>query len=273
MADSKKYNGSTWEHSLRKLTTATDTITTLPVDVYADGNNATAGLRGNTVQSGTPTPDNPIMPQGCGNLETVGAKAGQYKIPISSANTTTLVYLGEVQTTRKVKKLVLTGEENWIYRQGVPSSVFFLEMIDLNVVDNHGLCTHYLNQDSGGFDVLQDKHVLIKLSSTGTKWFLAVRDTDFGLPSFKAYLAQQYAAGTPVTVYYVLETPETGIVNEPLMKIGDYADTVSGITVPTITGKDTFDVETTLKPSEVSLSYTGWHDASVEEWDGSQWNE
>ena len=55
-----------WVHSLRELTTATDTFTTLPVDVYADGNNATVGLKGNTVQSGTPTPENPIMPEGTG---------------------------------------------------------------------------------------------------------------------------------------------------------------------------------------------------------------
>lgn len=55
------------------------------------------------------------------------------------------------------------------------------------------------------------------------------------------------------------------------MKIGNYADTVSGITIPTITGKDSFDVLTTLKPSEVELTYTGWHDAGVKEWDGSEW--
>lgn len=61
-------------------------------------------IEGNTVQSGTPAPDNPIMPQGCGDLETVGTKAGQYKIPISSASTTTPVYLGEVETTRKVRR-------------------------------------------------------------------------------------------------------------------------------------------------------------------------
>ena len=60
-------------------------------------------------------------------------------------------------------------------------------------------------------------------------------------------------------------------LNEPIRKIGDYADTVSGITIPTITGKDTFDVETTLKPSEVELTYTGWHDANVKESDGSDW--
>jgi hypothetical protein len=90
---------------------------------------------------------------------------------------------------------------------------------------------------------------------------------------FKAWIAQQYTNGTPVTVWYVLATATTGTVNEPLMKIGNYADTVSSITVPMITGRDTFDVDTTLKPSEASLNYTGWHDATVQEWDGSQWNE
>jgi hypothetical protein len=91
--------------------------------------------------------------------------------------------------------------------------------------------------------------------------------------AFKTFLQQQYAAGTPVTVWYVLASETTGIVNEQLMKIGDYVDTVSSITVPMITGRDTFDVDTTLKPSEASLNYTGWHDATVQEWDGSQWNE
>ncbi len=70
MADSKKYNGSTWEHSLRKLTTATDTLTTLPVDVYADGNNATVGLKGNTVQSGTGTTTIPSKSVVVQSLET-----------------------------------------------------------------------------------------------------------------------------------------------------------------------------------------------------------
>lgn len=34
---------------------------------------------------------------------------GQYKIPILSNSTTTPIYLGEVQSTRRIKKLVLTG--------------------------------------------------------------------------------------------------------------------------------------------------------------------
>lgn len=269
MADSKKYNGSSWVHSLRKLTTATDTITTLPAVIHPTGTTATVGLKGNTLQSSIPSPTSPIMPQGCGDLETSGAKAGQYKIPISSANTTTPVYLGAVETTRKIKKLVLTGEEDWKpWSSGQPDIERYYYKWGKTTPYDYGLiCTHlpFIKED-GNYE-----H--IRLGGSNREDFIIFISRTIApiVTDFKSYLAQQYAAGTPVCVWYVLATEETGIVNEPLRKIGDYADTVSGISIPTITGKDTFDVETTLKPSEVSLSYTGWHDATVEEWDGSDW--
>jgi len=73
----------------------------------------------------------------------------------------------------------------------------------------------------------------------------------------KAYLASEYAAGTPVTVWYVLETPTEGIVNEPLYKIGDYADELTTTTpIPTAKGSNTLTVDTTVQPSEVSITYT-----------------
>ena len=362
MADSKKYDGSQWLHSLRKLTTATDTLTTLPADLYADGNNATVGLVGNMSQSGTPTPQNPIQPQETGerteNLFDIGSVTHQsvssdgtisyssgmdlsglikvngnytvswttgrngaymrvstyddnmtfiervttvngytnsqysnshsgyirinyengfeltnimfnlgstalpyqpygYKIPISSASTTTPVYLGEVQTTRKIKQLVLTGEESaW---SGTDTQYWQLLLSDTAVYNGGLFCTHFSD---------------VRFQSTGERIRFYVDKTVYDTVTvWKTYLAQQYANGTPVCVWYVLATETTGIVNEPLRKIGDYADTVSGITIPTITGADSFDVLTTLKPSEVELTYTGWHDANVQEWDGSQWNE
>lgn len=266
MADSKKYNGSTWEHSLRKLGTSTDTITALPADIYADGNNATVGISGSTVQNGTPTPDNPIMPQGCGDLETTGEHTGQYKIPISSASTTTPVYLGEVQTTRKIKKIVFVGseDENWSAQGAGAGATRFgytlSNSIQADTAHLTSICTHLpLGVEGGTWNTdniftISSNYLWIQLDSSITT-----------VASLKSWLAQQYANGTPFTVYYTLATLETGIVNEPLMKIGNYADTVSGITIPTITGKDTFDVLTTLKPSEVELTYTGWHDASVKE--------
>ena len=384
-----------WVHSLRKLGTSTDAITTLPADLYADGQSATVGLQGNMEQTGTPTPQNPIQPQECGDMtgnlfdvsdftyttgsgsqnwslwsgtlpsgtytvsivqestltssmrntlvvsingtstyespttnyhndagihlltftveegDTVninywmhtlsdnctfknamlntGSTALPYKpygieIPISSANTTTPVYLGEVQSTRRIKQLVLDGTENIsinaksddyeIVQVVVPISDSGTTTAS-NVISSHFVTKGSASQTSTGEGVA--------MRTTGAAIMIGISFSTTGISTsdsfaqaktkVASYLSTQYANGTPVCVWYVLTEPTTGIVNEPIRKIGDYADTVSGITIPTITGKDSFDVLTTLKPSEVSLAYTGWHDASVKEWDGSEWQD
>lgn len=59
--------------------------------------------------------------------------------------------------------------------------------------------------------------------------------------------------------WYVLATEEIGIVNEPLMKIGDYADTLSmeqaGVQIPTLNGTTVIDVDTAVKPTEMYIKY------------------
>ena len=211
-------------------------------------------IKGNTVQSSTPTPDNPITPSETGDLETVGVKAGQYKIPISSANTITPIYLGEVETTRKIRKLVLTGKETFFRdkeREG--SWRFFTDKL-ISAKGSTGICSHFVyigasgvnNTDNIGFS-------LFNTSQFGCRCPKSVADT---VNDFKAWLANQYAAGTPITVWYVLATPTTGIVNEPLRKIGDYADSISDvISIPTVRGENVFDVDTEVKPSEVYIKY------------------
>ena len=57
------------------------------------------------------------------------------------------------------------------------------------------------------------------------------------------------------------------------MKIGDYADTVSGITIPVTAGANTILVSTTVQPSEVTVNYKGWHTGAVHERESGQWNE
>jgi hypothetical protein len=89
-----------------------------------------------------------------------------------------------------------------------------------------------------------------------------IKDLSYStVDEFKAYLAAQYANGTPVTIYYVLATPQTAVVNEPLCKIGDYADTLTatkaGVSIPTNNGNTTIDVETAVKPSEIYIKYYG----------------
>jgi len=188
-----------------------------------------------------------------------------YKLDISSASTTTPVYLGKVESTRRIKKLVLTGEEGTdFYRKNTTSadnSLYYIRFSALQSVPLNGsplYCTHLPNINYTPSDV-----VGITVGFTyNVIYFNLGLDVMNAQPSgntvagLKEYLAAQYAAGTPVTVWYVLATPETGVINEPLMKIGDYADSISNVTqIPTIQGSQTFDVDTTLEPSSVYLKY------------------
>lgn len=175
-----------------------------------------------------------------------------YKIPILCGGTTTNVYLGEVQTTRQIKKLVLNGTEN--ITMPITSSFQLFGAIDWG--SNICYCTHF--PQSTWTDVTAGTSDCIGLRSGGSGADrVRISYTAYtSVNDFKTYLQQQYANGTPVTVWYVLATPTTGIVNEPIRKIGDYADSISNVAnIPTIRGPQTFDVDTTLKPSEIYLKW------------------
>lgn len=201
-----------------------------------------------------------------------------YKLPILSNSTVTNIYLGEVETTRRIKKLVLTGKENWAKRTyGNPKHTFEYAMI-FRIIK--GLCSHYANYTAAYIDRVDG----VYLSNTTTIIITDLRFT--AVTDFRDYLAAQYAAGTPVTVWYVLAEPETAIVNEPLMKIGDYADTIdntqANVQIPTYKGTTTIDYDgedhfitsdgyelvdknqngfllsgSTLRPSKMYIKYKG----------------
>lgn len=412
------YESYGWVHSLRKLDTDIDIITTLPAVIHPTGTTATVGLKGQTVQSSTPSPTSPVMPNGTGertgnlwnnlgfsagaintsgihmlsnnygtSLSTVSGgsvditqvasgsttayqngyffieidisqfslddnivisfdyeitnKAGStsttvsyvgqgatgtnvianwsesgraiikatitsamtkpyveirlcgnsikvrnvqinlgstalpyepygYKLTLSSANTTTPIYLGEVQTTRRVKKLVLTGEENIMLNgkndtREMLQAYFTLPSSGTTEATNIK-CSH-LDTLSSGASTFNAEGIAMRANGTDMIFGFAFANIDVtvadstavALTKLLAYLTAQYAAGTPVTVWYVLATPETAIVNEPLMKIGDYADEVSNVSIPVTAGGDTLSVDTTVQPSEVTAMYRGWH--------------
>ena len=180
-----------------------------------------------------------------------------YKIPILTNSTTTNVYLGEVQTTRKIKKLVLTGEETVNIHPTI-ASWFQIYLTD-TVIDNLELCTHYKPSPNTAATI-QNGEILVGKQTASNDGRIIIRDTAYTTTEdFKSYLQQQYAAGTPVCVWYVLAEPTTGIVNEPLQKIGSYADSINNISITTTDRINTIDIPTTVQPSEVTVNYTGWH--------------
>ena len=193
-----------------------------------------------------------------------------YKNTIVSGGVTTPVYLGKVQSTRVIKKLVLTGSEaDW---RITGTGRLALVIPDLPLNETVCVCSHYKGIFKTSYSEINDGECTIERSRS--EW--AVYDSNYtDVNSYKQYLADQYSNGTPVTIWYVLTVPTTGIVNEPIRKIGDYSDSVSVANIPTTSGGQTFDVSTTLKPSEVDLTYHGWHEHEAEKYSRTEnlWNE
>lgn len=186
-----------------------------------------------------------------------------YKLPLTSAGQGVDIYLGEVETTRRIKKYVFTGEENGtLYSTGTSRKGIEITGIPGIIGGNAdiailAICTHYQpntrsvlyrNTDNGISNAFRNDNIIFYDANYQT------------VEAFQQFCAQQYAAGTPVTVWYVLAEPETGIVNEPLMKIGDYADTTNStqtsVQIPTAAGETTISwAGEGLAPSEVELVY------------------
>ncbi len=202
-----------------------------------------------------------------------------YKLSILSNSTVTSIYLGEAETTRRIKKLVLTGEENWRKDSDVGQSArYYITISDIEYNTRNLLSSHFTQSSMYEIGTINVYRTICVFSIDKT---LYPTTNDF-----KAYLSTQYAAGTPVTIWYVLAEPETGIVNEPLMKIGDYADTASmeqaGVSIPTNKGTTVIDYDgekhlitsdgyelvdknqngfllsgSTLRPSKMYIKYKG----------------
>ena len=158
---------------------------------------------GTVSQSGTPTPDNPIYPtfytQGNMVLRKVGNVADSY-----DAST------GKI--TRRVGVAVLDGTERWGAHASNAGWFQLSSDIFPTDVNTDALSTHY-RQYTHNPSSMANQDILFGRpdSSTGR---VVIRDAinfpDVGLADdFKSWLAQQYAAGTPVTVYYPLKTETT----------------------------------------------------------------
>lgn len=204
-------------------------------------------MLGNGSQIGTPTPDAPIMPDFCGTLS-----GSDWTIPITCAGQTTPVYLGQTQTVRKIRKLVLTGEENWIKDSDTGISArYYISISDIESSTTNLLSTNFSQSVYYEIGTMRGYRKTIIFSVDKTQYPT--------IADFTAWLATQYAASTPVVVWYVLDNEQTGIVNEPLAKIGDYADELhsadAAATIPTDKGANTLTVDTPIQPSEMTITY------------------
>ena len=186
---------------------------------------------------------------------------GQYKIPISFGQGTYTNYLAEPirkindsadtapssgTANRAIYKYVLTGEENITFASGnAPFTIPLPYRIErFTTLQTKWICSHYPavppTATWANYDYLLSGNANVQTS-------LKIRDIDYtSVDDFKAFVVAQYQAGTPITIWYILETATT--------------ETFTAPTIPTSGSPQSFDVDTTLKPSEVSLTYHGWHE-------------
>jgi hypothetical protein len=200
----------------------------------------------------------------------VGELVGSdYQIPISNGQQTTNINLGSTPLDKNgtavdtignntlykaTNRVVLTGSENWT----------------LQSINQYGIANFYLANVLTGLDVTKDiicshgERQTTGISQTTTEGFIANNNgeiyfrinstTASTVPELKAWLSEQ---NPQVTFLYTLATPTSTTVTAP--------------SIPTTEGANSITVDTTVQPSEFTATWTGWHDASVQEWDGDSW--
>ena len=151
--------------------------------------------------------------------------------------------LSKTEEVRVVKELVLTGKESWYYMPNYDVEntvrIHSLEILLDRKATMLDLCSHFERMDYSSLNVANKPAFSI---ANGTQLVFRVSKAEGSMVTyFKDYLAAQYAAGTPVKVYYVVQTPET--------------KTVEPVEIPTINGTTVIDVDTAVKPTEMYTKY------------------
>ena len=250
------YNGDTWIEQIRasNISLAPFTVTTPSgtTKLMISVTNGAASKRPMIV-SGSTAPTS-YIPYGWQITPTVTS---------GTSTQTTPIYLGSVESTRRIRKLVLTGKETIAGSAVTGGWVVTIYPSTSTAVNTAGsitaFCSHYKSVGNTAIANLSNGEMCV--STSRDTWLLFVTGYS-AKEDFAQFLADEYSAGHPVTVWYILQTETAGIVNEPLYKIGTYADTVSSTNtgtpqIQTLRGQNTLSFPESVQPSEMSITYRG----------------
>lgn len=170
-------------------------------------------VTGKTVQTGTPTPDSPVDIQcvGAGTVlrsrSTDGSKSGgTLTVPCD-------LYEGDVwcpetgSVTGNFYVRTFTGTESWV--NGGTYTFTSLSPTALPSGSNNlavnAVCTHLVGTYQNNI-INAEGHFAIN-GTAGNAFFTRLGGAFADVAAWKAFLAAQYGAGTPVTVVYALPAP------------------------------------------------------------------
>lgn len=208
-------------------------------------------IYGNSVQNGTPTPDNPVEIQSVGDLVTDenDANYGKYKIPVKVNDNITNIYLDE--PLRKVgdyadyidfenKKVVRNIYEirllsSKTYLLGGYTDVFYTNLGSRTINSYRaGMITHGIVSPTKYTSELTKNEAMISPSSKNIYY----KNNNFTLETYKEYLNTHI-----INCCYVFATPTEETIDLP--------------TIPTNKGTNIIEVDTNILPSNMEVKYMG----------------
>lgn len=128
--------------------------------------------------------------------------------------------------TRRVGMKVLTGEEEWRQLSGVKG--YFTEISDMKVCNpvEAGFSTHFIGT-AAETSSMPDGSIKLTYTSTPSGAISIRYNAATSTDDFKAFLADQYAQGAPVIVWYPLATPTTESITPQALRTQDGTTLVS----------------------------------------------
>lgn len=164
---------------------------------------------------GTPTPENPIIPSGCGErVDITGLNE-----PLCGIGTyTDSLELSTGILTRRIKKRVLTGEETFSKNNTQSTNyLYFTSRFRDSINKTPVLCNELPVRSSAPqqqIGVNTDNPYSVVYLNFGAE-IMNAQPSGNTVAGLKKYLAAQYANGTPVTIWYVLAEPEVSTIPVP----------------------------------------------------------
>lgn len=174
-------------------------------------------IYGNSIQDGTPTPENPVEIQSVGELVTEGEFSGKYVIPVVVSGKNLI----NPQTTINGYRL---GSDGNLFRENSYTTTDFIKVIpskfytrNIGFTVTNPICEYDANK------------TFIRRVTNGTDIMLSP-DAHYVRTAFNSdYLSNiQLELGSEATAYEPYHEPITTNIylDEPLRKIGDYADVI-----------------------------------------------
>ena len=213
---------------------------------------------GNSVQEGTPTPDNPVEIQSVGDLvtDTESEYYGKYDIPITVAGTrseTIHIYLDEPlrkvgeyadyidfkgqKVVRNTAQTTFNGSERWVKTGDVSSGVY----------QGFAVSNTIIGAPSGDFECLSDK---FPYSSTTKKNIVKLINSAYSLriiigseyvPDLETATFKNWLSENNVKLTYPIATPTEENISLPALK--------------TFKGTSIISVDTSVQPSNIKAKY------------------